>query len=54
MYDIAPYYLSKMISEMPVYIILPIINTPILYFWIGFTVTWAQYFGFMLAVSAQI
>ena len=54
MYGIIPYYTSKMIGEIPVFIVIPILYTPIVYFGIGFTVTWVQYLKFMLTISAEI
>ena len=54
MYEIIPYYTSKMIAEIPVYVVIPILFTPIVYFGIGFTVTLVQYLKFMLSISAEI
>ena len=54
MYDVVPYYMTKMIAEMPVYLVIPAISVPIVYFGIGFTITLHQYLYFLLAASCQI
>ena len=54
MYDVIPYYTTKMIAEMPVYQVIPCVSVPIVYFGIGFTITLQQYLYFLLAASAQI
>lgn len=54
MYGVTPYYCSKILSEIPVYIVIPIVATPIVYFGIGFTVSLVQYCKFMLSASAEI
>ena len=48
MYDVVPYYLAKLIADMPAFIIVPTVFTAITYFLIGFENSAEQFFGFLL------
>jgi len=48
MYDVFPYYAAKVISELPSFIIPPLLFTLITYFGIGFTQSVEQFFLFAL------
>eukprot|EP00347_Sterkiella_histriomuscorum_P001693 403371041 len=48
MYGVSPYYLSKVLVDVPLIIITPLLNTIIVYFGIGLTVTAFQFFYFYL------
>lgn len=39
MYDVLPYYMAKTLMEFPISIIVPFINTIVIYFGVGTTVT---------------
>ena len=48
MYDVGPYYLPKIIVEIPITSILPMIFALIVYFKMGLTITVSQFFYFYL------
>ena len=48
MYDVVPYYLSKILSELPSFIVPPIIGTVITFFSFGFTREDGNFFKFAL------
>ena len=54
MYGVLPYYAAKIIGDLPVFIVIPIEITLIVYYGVGFTMTWAQYFKFMLSLFCEI
>lgn len=48
MYDVVPYYLSKILSELPSFVFPPIMLTLITFFSIGFTRSYENFFMFAL------
>ena len=50
MYSVGAYYLSKILAEMPVLCITPMIFAIVVYFKIGLTVTASQFFYFYLII----
>ena len=48
MYDVVPYYLSKILSELPSFVVPPLIATVITFFAYGFTLTTENFFKFLL------
>ena len=48
MYSVPSYYLAKIVAEMPVILISPMIYCLIVYFKIGTTITASQFFYFYL------
>lgn len=58
MYLVTPYYMTKVMIEMPVYILIPLINLLVVFFGIGVHVTAANFFifylsQFLIAMSAS-
>jgi len=51
-YGVAPYYLSKVASEVPMNLIAPCFTIPIFYFGYGLDGTIEQFFGFFLTIQA--
>ena len=54
MYGVLPYYAAKIIGDLPVFIVIPLEITLIVYYGVGFTMTWAKYFKFMLSLFCEI
>jgi ABC-type multidrug transport system permease subunit len=50
MYTVLPYYLAKVLADIPAYVIVPFIYTTICYFTIGFTISTEIYFGFLITM----
>ena len=48
MYSVLPYYLAKILADMPVFMIVPLVYIAICYFAIGFEADAAQFFKFVL------
>lgn len=48
MYDVVPYYLSKILAELPSFVIPPILAMLITFFSIGFTRSYENFFMFVL------
>ncbi len=48
MYTVMPYYIAKVVMELPMSFILPMISEIIIYFGVGLTVTASQFFYFYL------
>lgn len=50
MYGVVPYYLSKLVIDLPVLLIAPMVLTLIVYFGIGLEITGKQFWLFYLAL----
>ena len=48
MYDVVPYYFAKLIAEIPVFTIIPVIFTAITYYMVGYNDIREQFFKFVL------
>ena len=46
MYNVVPYYVAKLLSEIPIFIIVPLIFNLIFYFLVGFNKDVEQFFKF--------
>jgi len=51
MYHTSAYYLGKVVSELPLQIIFPVIMTTIMYWMVGFQANGGRFFFFLLVVS---
>lgn len=51
MYDVIPYYSAKMVSDIPGFVIVPLIFTAITYWLIGFQNDIEQFFMFVLSLG---
>lgn len=50
MYQLAPFYLSKQIVELPVQVITAFLYTSITYFGVGLTIEAGKFFGFFFVI----
>jgi len=51
MYTVFPYYVAKVLSDIPAFIISPLVFTLMTYFTIGFTISTLQFFGFYVSLA---
>mmetsp|Transcript_42615 Transcript_42615/g.56252 ORF Transcript_42615/g.56252 Transcript_42615/m.56252 type:complete len:110 (-) Transcript_42615:406-735(-) len=54
MYGVLPYYLAKILSDLPSFIVPPTLFTIITFFGIGFTRSTEQFFIFLLNASMSV
>ena len=46
MYNVVPYYVAKLLSEIPIFVIVPLVFNLIFYFLVGFHKDAEQFFKF--------
>ena len=46
MYNVVPYYVAKLLSEIPIFVIVPLVFNLIYYFMVGFNKDVEQFFKF--------
>lgn len=49
-----PYYFARSLLELPLFLLLPLLFSAIVYFGVGLTVSAAQFFKFFLVLALQI
>lgn len=54
MYSVAPYYIAKVIADVPVMVIIPLLYQLIVYFGIGLTITATKFFYYYLITFLQV
>jgi len=54
MYGTTAYYLSKVVGEMPLMVVAPLVYTAIIYFAIGFTRSVSHFFCFYLVLESNV
>jgi len=51
MYTVFPYFIAKVLADLPAFLIVPFVYTVMTYFTIGFTISASQFFGFYASLA---